>query len=158
MAGDLASAADPDPAALSGPGFRDFDLAAVGGGFHHFLDPQLAAVRLVERLRPGGVLFIWDFLAHGHGDGHGGGSGGGGGEDRDEDHGPLFSGPARHTITHHGFSESGIRDIYEKAGAGKNFELVILGSGFLLGDANSEHEKEGMRRRVFFARGEKGRL
>ncbi|RYP71515.1 hypothetical protein DL771_004770 [Monosporascus sp. 5C6A] len=150
--------ADPDqPDVLPGPEFRDFDVAAVGGGFHHFADPELAAARLVERLRPGGVLLIWDFKPHGNGHGHGEGCGGGkGGEDEgDGDGDGGFMGPARHTIAHHGFTEERIRAIYEKAGAGTNFRLAELGSGFLFGNVHDMEDKEKARRNVFLARGEK---
>ncbi|RYP55941.1 hypothetical protein DL769_010011 [Monosporascus sp. CRB-8-3] len=150
--------ADPDkPDVLPGPEFRDFDLAAVGGGFHHFADPELAAARLVKRLRPGGVLLIWDFKPHGHGHGHGEGCGRGkGGEDEGEGDGDGgFMGPGRHTITHHGFTEERIRAIYEKAGAGTNFRLAELGAGFLLGGGHDVEDKEKARRSVFLARGEK---
>ncbi|RYP36505.1 hypothetical protein DL768_010938 [Monosporascus sp. mg162] len=148
--------ADPDrPDVLPGPEFRDFDIAAVGGGFHHFADPELAAARLVERLRPGGVLLIWDFKPHGHGHGNGEGCGRGRGGEDDGDGDGGFMGPARHTIAHHGFTEERIRAIYEKAGAGTNFRLAELGAGFLFGNVHGMEDKEKARRSVFLARGEK---
>lgn len=158
VVGDLASATDADPAVLSGPEFLNFDLVVVGGGFHHFEDPALAAARLAQRLRPGGVLLIWDFMPHGSGSGSGSGSG-----DGDGDESKAFKGPAHHTITQHGFTELGIREIYEKAGAGQNFRLVELGAGFSFGQHGDGHghapqyeeEKEKMRRKVFLSRGEK---
>jgi len=79
--------------ALSGPELWGFDLAVVGLGFHHFEDIGLAAKRLVERLKPGGVLLIVDFLSHAKQDG-----------------------PAAHTVAHHGFSEEGISRLFEEAG------------------------------------------
>ena len=63
--GNLLDPNDPDPREFSGFDFHLFDIAVVGLGFHHFDDPALAAKRLVERLRPGGVLMILDFLPHG---------------------------------------------------------------------------------------------
>lgn len=63
--GNLLDPNDPDPREFSGFDFHHFDIAVVGLGFHHFDDPALAAQRLVERLRPGGVLLILDFLPHG---------------------------------------------------------------------------------------------
>ena len=63
--GNICMPDDPSPTAFSSPEFFNFDIAAVGLGFHHFDDPELAACRLVERLRPGGVLVILDFLPHG---------------------------------------------------------------------------------------------
>lgn len=62
--GNICDPSDPNPAALAGPEFTGFDVAAVGLGFHHFDDPTLAARRLGERLKTGGVLMILDFLPH----------------------------------------------------------------------------------------------
>lgn len=62
--GNLCVPEDPNPASLTSPEFYDFDIAAVGLGFHHFDDPKLAARRLAERLKVGGVLMILDFLPH----------------------------------------------------------------------------------------------
>lgn len=166
VVGDLVAAADPDPPGLSGPQFRDFDVAAVGGGFHHFADPALAAARLVARLRPGGVLLIWDFMPphddgddeHGNDEGNDGGRGDHRGEGGSGNGGTR--GEGHHTITqHHGFTERGIRQIYEKAGAGRNFTLVDLGAGFMFGHgpghATPKDDGEKTRRRVFLSWGEK---
>lgn len=62
--GNLCVPDDPSPAAFAGPEFFNFDVAAVGLGFHHFDHPALAARRLAERLKTGGVLVILDFLPH----------------------------------------------------------------------------------------------
>jgi SAM-dependent methyltransferase len=62
--GNLCVPDDPNPAAFTSPEFSNFDVAAVGLGFHHFDDPTLAARRLAERLKTGGVLMILDFLPH----------------------------------------------------------------------------------------------
>ncbi|KAF6844290.1 methyltransferase C1347.09 [Colletotrichum musicola] len=157
--GDLTAPSDPDPAAFSGAEFRDFDVAGVGLGFHHFDDPELSAKRLVERLRPGGVLIVLDFLPH-------------------EKLGSDL--PAANTVKHHGFSEERIRAIFEQAGAGKDFALEDLGSGVVFGghghghDHSHSHSHEsghhhdhhdhshgaqkdgkGMKKRVFLARGTK---
>lgn len=154
--GNLTDSADPDPAAFAGAGFRDFDVAGVGLGFHHFADPEYSAKKLVERLRPGGVFIILDFLPH------------------EKMHHGL---PAAHTVMHHGFSEERMRAIFEQAGAGKDFAMEELGSGVVFGghghghgeghghDHGDGHDhghghghnapKEGMKRRVFLARGTK---
>jgi SAM-dependent methyltransferase len=63
--GDLFNKADPSPAELSGPEWYDFDIAAVGFGFHHFEDVVHSARQLKERLRPGGVMVLNDFLEGG---------------------------------------------------------------------------------------------
>jgi SAM-dependent methyltransferase len=62
--GNLCDPNDPSPRAFASPEFSGFDVAAVGLGFHHFDDPALAARRLGERLKTGGVLMIIDFFAH----------------------------------------------------------------------------------------------
>jgi SAM-dependent methyltransferase len=54
----------PDPS-LASPEFFNFDIAVSSFAFHHFADPVLSAERLAERLRPGGVLLIADFLTGG---------------------------------------------------------------------------------------------
>jgi SAM-dependent methyltransferase len=63
--GDLFDKANPSPAEISGPEWTDFDIATVGFGFHHFEDVVHSAKQLKERLRPGGVLVINDFLEGG---------------------------------------------------------------------------------------------
>jgi SAM-dependent methyltransferase len=79
--------------AFSNPEFFNFDLVIIGLGFHHLENPKLATERLVERLKPGGVFAIIDFITH-----------------------PKEHGPAIHTVAHHGFSEIQIRDILSEAG------------------------------------------
>ncbi|KAH9905344.1 S-adenosyl-L-methionine-dependent methyltransferase [Xylariomycetidae sp. FL2044] len=148
VVGDLAVANDPHPAHLSGPEFSGFDIAVVGGGFHHFDDPELAAVRLVERLRVGGVLLIWDFLPHSHSHDHHhhGDSGkeesGEKAEEKGEGEGEGEGGRAgvRTTVQHHGFTAERIQRIFEAAGAGRGFGIEVLGSGVVLG---GEWEDEG---------------
>ncbi|KAI1392191.1 S-adenosyl-L-methionine-dependent methyltransferase [Hypoxylon trugodes] len=131
VVGDLIVADEPQPAELSDSRFFGFDVATVGGGLHHFADPELAAERLVQRLRPGGVLLVWDFLPHGPWHGHGGNS-----------------------VLHHGLSEERVRSMFERAGAGKGFSLEVLGSGISPGQC-VHGEAEPLRREVFLARGEK---
>ena len=65
VVGDLFVKSDPQPQSLSGQEFWNFDLATVGFGFHHFEDVVFAASQLKDRLRPGGVLVINDFLEGG---------------------------------------------------------------------------------------------
>lgn len=65
VVGDIFSKENPNPIEFSGPEYRDFDLATVGFGFHHFEDVTHSARCLKERLRPGGVLVINDFLEGG---------------------------------------------------------------------------------------------
>ncbi|KAL5438570.1 hypothetical protein PMIN07_011680 [Paraphaeosphaeria minitans] len=96
VVGDLFDREHPTP---TGAEWAGFDLATASFAFHHFEDVVHAAKCLKERLRPGGVLMINDFLeggdlkadengepiegtegswhhrhshqGHGHGDGHG---------------------------------------------------------------------------------------
>ena len=106
-------------------------MAAVGLGFHHFEDPEYTAKKLVDRLRPGGILFIVDFLPH-------------------EALDPHRSAAA--TVTHHGFTKERVRDIFSGAGAGIAFAMQTMGDGVVF-----THRKEGKsdRRSVFIARGQK---
>lgn len=116
-----------------------FDVAAVGLGFHHFEDPDLAARRLADRLRPGGVLFIVDFLTH-------------------DGALPAAAEEAKATVAHqHGFSEGRIREVFEGAGVGGGFGIVEIGTikaprhdG---GGGGGGHEPAP--KRVFLARGTK---
>ncbi|EPE26500.1 S-adenosyl-L-methionine-dependent methyltransferase [Glarea lozoyensis ATCC 20868] len=150
VVGNLLSPSDPSPATLSDPEFFDFDIAAVGLGFHHFSDPGFAAKQLVARLKVGGVLFIVDFLPHKPiaatmtaEDER---------ENKSEDKGEQTSNAA-HTVTHNGFSQDDVKKMFEEAGAGKAFEYLEIGSGIVFHGV-----KEGggsMKRSVFFARGEK---
>ncbi|KAJ4298439.1 hypothetical protein N0V88_003469 [Collariella sp. IMI 366227] len=128
--GNICVAEDPNPTAFTASEFSNFDVAAVGLGFHHFDDPALAARRLAERLKTGGVLVILDFLPH----------------DK-----PDASHPATSTITHHGFSEEQIKKIYEDAGLGKDFALEELAVVFHFSKENNTE----VRRRIFMARGTK---
>lgn len=97
--GNLADPSDAAPLAFSDAKFFDFDIAGVGLGWHHFDDCNLAAKRLVSRLKPGGVLFIVDFSAH--------------------EMNPEFA--SHHGVTHHGFTKDQIKTMFEEAGAGGEF-------------------------------------
>ncbi|KAF5021819.1 hypothetical protein F66182_6145 [Fusarium sp. NRRL 66182] len=92
--GNLADPTDASPAAFADAKFFNFDVAGVGLGFHHFEKPELASKRLAERLSPGGVLFIVDFVAH--------------------KIDPEYA--AMRGITHHGFLEQQIKTMFEDAG------------------------------------------
>jgi SAM-dependent methyltransferase len=152
----------PDPS-LSAPELYNFDIAAVGMGWHHFTDPSFAAKQLAKRLKPGGVLLIIDFLphegfshnhAHGHGNKHGEGTGNdhGNGESKADGYKDgKKEGSAAHTVTHMGFSEEDVKKMFVEAEVGLDFRLVVLGKGIVF-----ESEGKSMRRTVFMARGTKG--
>ncbi|CAG8950128.1 hypothetical protein HYFRA_00008363 [Hymenoscyphus fraxineus] len=128
--GNLLNPSDPSPASLSSPEFFNFDIAAVGLGFHHFEDPFFAAKQLVARLKVGGVLLVIDFLPHEHGHGH----------------------AAAKTVVHHGFEVEEVRRMFGDAGAGGGFDLEVLGRGVVF---KGKEGGEEMRRSVFMARGTK---
>jgi len=118
---------------LSGPEYHDFDLVVVGLGYHHFSDVELATRRLVERLRPGGVFLILDFVTHAA-------------EVDADPNTPV--GSARHTVAHHGFSEARLEQVFEGAGL-SDFGLVQMG--------DEVHIRGGkVKREPLMARGRKG--
>ena len=142
--GDLIDVSDLNPAALSRPEFFNFDIAVVGLGFHHFGDPNLAATKLAERLRKGGVLMIVDFLPHEHhGHRH---------HHEQENTPPEGKYEVMNTVTHMGFSEDEVKKIFEVAGVGTGFEYVKIGKGIVFGGKGAGGSIE---RSVFMARGSK---
>ncbi|KIW26924.1 uncharacterized protein PV07_06712 [Cladophialophora immunda] len=129
VVGNLLDPKDPSPPHLSAPEFFNFDLVAVGLGFHHFQDIQLATQRLVERLRPGGVFLILDFVTHA----------------MEESPDPAKQGVA-HTVAHAGFSEEELKRYFANAGL-TAFAVVKMDDEVLIrGEA---------KRRPFLARGQK---
>jgi SAM-dependent methyltransferase len=87
--GNLFDKASPNPAEFDSPEWQNFDIAAVGFGFHHFEDVTHSARMLKERLRPGGVLVINDFLE-------------GGDVQADEDGKPIEGSEGNHAVHKHG--------------------------------------------------------
>lgn len=119
-------AKDASSTGLSDPKFFNFDLVVVGLGFHHFEDLPLVTERLTERIKPGGVLLILDFLTH----------------DKED----LKEHPAHITVSHHGFSEEQVCKLFSDAGLG-DCKTVLMGEKVLL--------KGTAERRPFMARGRK---
>ncbi|KAI1451599.1 hypothetical protein F4805DRAFT_450892 [Annulohypoxylon moriforme] len=133
IVGDLIATGGPQPSDVwADSRLFGFDIATVGGGLHHFADPELAADRLVERLRPGGVLLVWDFLPHG----------------------PMSGNVGNHGVMHHGLSKERVRAMFEHAGASQGFSFEVLGSGISI-DMSGHGKKGVVRREIFLARGEK---
>ncbi|OQO02278.1 hypothetical protein B0A48_11832 [Cryoendolithus antarcticus] len=87
---------------FEGEEWKDFDVAVIGLGFHHFADPALAVKRLTERLKPGtGVLVIVDFLPF---------------APKEHQH-HSHSGPdMQTTIKHHGFTSTGLESLFTSSG------------------------------------------
>lgn len=58
---------------------------------------------------------------------------------------------ASHTVTHHGFSQEAMKEMFEDAGAGKDFGFQDVAVVFNRGADG----KPDMRRQIFLARGVK---
>ena len=110
------------PSLLQEPALYDFDIVAVGFGFHHFDSPSLCIQRLAERLRPGGTVLIIDFCAGG-------------------DHLPAKAG-----ITSHGFSEEQMKELFEGQG------LVNIGYHRLPRELELKMSEDVMKKHAFFGR------
>lgn len=136
--GNLLLASLEPPSEFSSPVFSSFDLAGVGAGFHHFDDRNLAATRLAERLAPGGVLFILDFMTH-----------------------AVDPDSASHGVTvPGGFDEATVREIFEGAGVGGGFAFKEMDAEIVFPQHNRDHDSShghggGLGRRMFIARGTK---
>ena len=162
--GDLIDPEVDRPKEFEGREFWEFDVAVVGLGFHHFGDVGLAARRLGERLKKGGVLVILDFLphegmhGHGHSHGHGGhghSHGHGHGHSHEEKKEDVAEGKKEETkvaetVMHMGFSKEEVQKLFEQAGVGLDFGYKVLGKGVVIGP-----EEKRMKREVFIARGTK---
>ena len=159
-AGDLLG---PSPdAALSGSQFWNYDVAVVNMAFHHFFDPALAAKRLVQRLKKGGVLVVVEMVAdgkkigdseanpaHDHGYDHGkNGHGHGHGHDAKDDEDTQAK-DAMHTVAHHGFSKERMTEILEAAGC-VDVDFVVLDEPFRFGGSGDEGKMVGT---LFMAKG-----
>lgn len=117
-----------------------FDIAAIGMGFHHFEHLQLSIDRLVERLRPGGVLFIVDLVDR-HGDQTITG---------EEGKGDDFMKEAARTVPHkHGFTREQMKRMYDAAGC-QDFDFVETERPATMGEGEASWEKK-----VFIAKATK---
>ncbi|KAF7870305.1 hypothetical protein EAF04_004051 [Stromatinia cepivora] len=149
--GNLLSS-DPAPE-LEREDLYEFDIAVVGLGFHHFENPALAARKIGERLKKGGILAVVDFESHD-------------GFENPHSHSHENSTPsqeqlnpqaqkAQETVTHHGFSQEEIQKIFEDAGVGIDFGYMVLGKGIVFHGTGVEGQGKDMKRAVFMARGVK---
>ena len=149
VVGDLLGATVPSD--LSGPDLYNFDVAAIGLGFHHFEDPPLAVKRLAERLKAEtGVLIIVDFLpfehnshSHSHGHGHSHGQAQEQGQRK-----PVLP-SMQQTIKHNGFTSQGIQRLFEEAGL-EDFAFDILPEPAIF-----DFEEGRKERTIFIAKGKK---
>lgn len=105
------------PADLASDKFFNFNLVAVGFGFHHFDDLRLTTARLTERLKPGGVLMILDFKPHARED--------------------MHQHPASNTVVHHGFDDETVRKLFEGAGL-EDFKSIDMNEVVFLGQGNAK--------------------
>ncbi|KAB2570527.1 putative methyltransferase [Lasiodiplodia theobromae] len=107
----------------------DFDLAAVGLGFHHFDDVFLATKRISERLKPGGVFFIVDLVS-----------------DKPHEIPPEL----KNYVKIFGFNEEGMRNLFEGAG--------LVDFGFSVIEEPAQMEKQSGEKftvTLFIAKGRK---
>lgn len=99
VVGDLLTETPPEH--LSELKYLDFDIAAIGLGFHHFENLQLCLTRLIERLKPGGTLLILDLLTH----------------EPEEAYKTI--------VAHHGFSEGQMKQLFGDAGL-TDVDVVVM--------------------------------
>lgn len=137
VVGDLlVSNVDP---ALHGHEWHEFDVAAIGLGFHHFEYPELAVKQLAARLKAQtGVLIIIDFLPFDHKRNH----------DTGGNSGSCLE--MAHTIKHNGFTGDQMRLMYSAAGF-DDFDIVALKQ-----PARMELSSGTVERTLFIAKGRKG--
>ncbi|KAK4550883.1 hypothetical protein LTR36_000463 [Oleoguttula mirabilis] len=137
VVGDLFAEKVPD--SLEGPRFQNFDVAVVGLGFHHFEDPALAVKRLVERLKPTGVLLLVDFVPFG--------------EERKREEELRAQNPdadfpdMSRTIKHNGFERADMEKLFTNGGL-EDFSWAVLDE-----QAVMELPKGTVHRTLFIARG-----
>ncbi|KAI9708407.1 MAG: hypothetical protein M1828_002996 [Chrysothrix sp. TS-e1954] len=123
--GDLFRRGEPDEVIMNRD-FCNFDIAAIGFGFHHFEDTGLAVRRLAERLKPGGVVLILDFA----------------------DSNRLPSAADR-SITKHGFTEVEMKKIFEDEG------LEAVGYSLMEGTVELRMHEPPVLKKVFLGRAQK---
>lgn len=137
--------------------WQDFDIVIMSMALHHVAPPEEAIMKLVERLKEGGVLVIidWDLKSivfhdqhpiFGPGDHNG----------HSHDHGHHHAGHAHnvvpgseHTITRAGFGREEIEKMFIDAGC-EDVDFVEFKDGTRLGDG-----EQAVMQRLFIAKGKK---
>ncbi|KAL9535890.1 hypothetical protein SMMN14_01165 [Sphaerulina musiva] len=120
----------------------EFDVVAVGLGFHHFENPGRAVKQLAKRLKAQtGVLVIVDFLPF---------EKGGGGDNNHGSSSSTTTTDMAHTLKRNGFTGEEMRDMYTAAGF-EDFDIVALKQ-----PARMELSSGTVYRRLFIAKGRKG--
>ncbi|KAF2719443.1 SAM-dependent methyltransferase [Polychaeton citri CBS 116435] len=141
VVGDLLGETVPEH--LKGPEFENFDVAAVGLGFHHFDDTARCLQRLKDTLKPAtGILIIVDFLPFDHGDHH----------QHHHHHGSSNSARDKfpdmaHTIKHNGFDKPEMEKLFREAGL-TDFKMDILDEPAVMELPSGIQE-----RKIFIAKG-----
>ena len=159
--GDILADPESQPA-VAGPEFFNLDLVTCSLAFHHFEDPELAAKRLVERLKPGkGVILIIDWvpdefgpIGHHHGKGRGHEHEAGHELGSADNHGGHRDGkpagaahPSDKTIAHQGFSKERMEKSLRDAGC-VDIDYVVLEKDFTMPEKFG-----GVKKRSFMVRG-----
>ena len=137
--GDLLA---PTEGRLEGEEFYNFDLAVMSMALHHVKDPNIMIAKLVERLRPGGIVVVIDWIPSGRASSE---SHGNHAVDKKHGHGQHAS---SHTIAFDGFSQEEMHNIFREAGCSNN--------DYVLAASPSEVPPDPTRQKqLFFAKGTK---
>lgn len=130
--GDLLAETVPDE--ISGPDFEDFDVVAVSMALHHFAEPDVALKRLGDRLKQGGTCLIVDLVPEG--------------KMFHEMHPDMSEAAA--IVKKHGFTMEDMKELFEGAGLGMNFDYKVIEKPF-------EFTKNGttFRKTIFVARAQR---
>jgi len=119
--------------------YAGFDVAVCSFAFHHIPDPALAARKIAERLKSGGVFALVDFRTHGEIPG-----------------GEAF----RHIVAHNGFGEGEVARWFEEAGLGE-VKWVDVGDGgkgvsVVVTNPDTGEEVVSVKKEAFIAVGRRG--
>lgn len=145
---------------LAGSEWQGFDIAVMSMALHHVAPPEDAIVKLIERLKEGGVLAIvdWDLASivsheahpkfgpgdhgsHSHHHAHHGG--------RMAGHMHNVAPGSEHTITRAGFGKEEMEKMFADAGC-EDVGFVEFNDGTRLGDG-----EQAVMQRLFVAKGKK---